>query len=100
MARYGFRVCHPMSNPDLGHKYMPLGHDIKPKRVLEAFEDLDWIIAMQEELNKFVRNVVWYLTERLEDKIVIGTKWIIKNKLDGHGIVIRNKSRLVAKGYA
>jgi len=30
---------------------------------------------------------------------VIGTKWIFKNKFDKHGIVIRNKSRLVAQGY-
>ena len=30
---------------------------------------------------------------------MIGTKWIFKNKSDEHGIVIRNKSRLVAQGY-
>ena len=30
---------------------------------------------------------------------MIGTKWIFKNKLDEHGTVIRNKSRLVAQGY-
>jgi len=31
---------------------------------------------------------------------VIGTKWVFKNKLDEDGIVTRNKSRLVAKGYS
>ena len=30
---------------------------------------------------------------------MIGTKWIFKNKSDEYGIVIRNKSRLVAQGY-
>ena len=30
---------------------------------------------------------------------MIGTKWIFKNKSDEHGIVIRNKSRLIAQGY-
>nr|GEU49329.1 putative ribonuclease H-like domain-containing protein [Tanacetum cinerariifolium] len=29
----------------------------------------------------------------------IGTKWVLKNKKDERGIVIRNKSRLVAQGY-
>nr|GEX35002.1 hypothetical protein [Tanacetum cinerariifolium] len=29
----------------------------------------------------------------------IGTKWVLKNKKDKRGIVIRNKSRLVAQGY-
>lgn len=55
---------------------------------------------MQEELNQFMRNDVWYLTERPSDKNVIGTKWIFKNKVNDHGIIIRNKGRLVAKGYA
>nr|GEV47257.1 hypothetical protein [Tanacetum cinerariifolium] len=29
----------------------------------------------------------------------IGTKWVLKNKKDERGIVIRNKDRLVAQGY-
>ena len=35
-----------------------------------------------------------------KDKNVIGTKWIFKNKLNENGEVIRNKARLVCKGYA
>ena len=35
-----------------------------------------------------------------ENHNVIGTKWIFKNKQDAHGIVIRNKARLVAQGYS
>ncbi|GJU16572.1 retrovirus-related pol polyprotein from transposon TNT 1-94 [Tanacetum coccineum] len=27
------------------------------------------------------------------------TKWILKNKMDEHGVVIKNKARLVAQGY-
>jgi len=27
----------------------------------EALEDLDWVMAMQEELNNFTRNEVWVL---------------------------------------
>nr|GFA98844.1 hypothetical protein [Tanacetum cinerariifolium] len=29
----------------------------------------------------------------------IGTKWVLKNKKDERGIVVRNKARLVAQGY-
>ncbi|GJU76252.1 ribonuclease H-like domain-containing protein [Tanacetum coccineum] len=32
-------------------------------------------------------------------KRAIGTKWVYKNKKDERGIVIRNKARLVARGY-
>jgi hypothetical protein len=31
---------------------------------------------------------------------VIGTKWIFHNKQDEHGVVTRNKARLVTKGYS
>lgn len=30
---------------------------------------------------------------------IIGTKWVLKNKLDEHDLITRNKSRLIAKGY-
>jgi hypothetical protein len=30
----------------------------------------------------------------------VGTKWVFRNKQDEHGVVTRNKARLMAKGYA
>jgi hypothetical protein len=54
---------------------------------------------MQEELNNFKRNEVWSLVPRPK-KNVVGTKWVFRNKQDKHGVVTRNKARLVAKRYA
>nr|GFB62269.1 ribonuclease H-like domain-containing protein [Tanacetum cinerariifolium] len=34
-----------------------------------------------------------------DGKIAIETKWILKNKRDARGIVVRNKARLVAQGH-
>ena len=31
---------------------------------------------------------------------MIGTKWILKNKLNENGKIINNKARLVCKGYS
>jgi hypothetical protein len=74
---------------------------VEPKKVFEALEDKDWLDAMHEELNNFERNKVWKLVERPKDcRNVIGTKWIFKNKQDEHGMVVRNKARLVAQGYS
>ena len=53
---------------------------------------------MHEELNNFHRNNVWKLVPRPNDYQIIGTKWIIRNKLDKFEIVTRNKARLVIQG--
>ena len=56
---------------------------------------------MHEELNNFKRNKVWTLVEKPNDcRNIISMKWVLKNKQDEHGIVIRNKARLVAQGYS
>ena len=55
---------------------------------------------MDEELEKIEKNDTWELVPRPHDKNIIGTKWIFKNKLNENGEVIRNKARLVCKGYA
>jgi hypothetical protein len=72
---------------------------IGPFRVEVALQDLDWVLAMQEELNNFKSNEVWSLVPRPKQNVV-GTKWVFRNKQDEHGVVTRNKARLVAKGYA
>ena len=46
---------------------------LEPHRVEDALDDLDWMIAIQEELNNFTRNEVWSLVERPKQN-VIGTK--------------------------
>jgi hypothetical protein len=71
---------------------------LEPLRVEEALDDTDWVMAMQEELNDFTRNEVWFLVERTKQN-VIGTKWVFRNKQDENGVVTKNKARLVAKGY-
>jgi hypothetical protein len=64
---------------------------IEPYRVEDALRDLDWVLAMQEELNNFTRNEVWHLVPR-RNQNVVGTKWVFRNKQDDHGVVTRNKA--------
>jgi hypothetical protein len=72
---------------------------IETFRVEEALQDPYWVLAMQEELNNFKRNKVWSLVPCPKQNVV-GTKWVFHNKQDEHGVVTRNKARLMAKGYA
>nr|GFA05402.1 putative ribonuclease H-like domain-containing protein [Tanacetum cinerariifolium] len=67
--------------------------------VAKALEDHDWVVTMQEEMQQFYNQQVWTLIPLPADKIAIGTKWILKNKRDARGIVVRNKARLVAQGH-
>nr|GEX25592.1 hypothetical protein [Tanacetum cinerariifolium] len=39
------------------------------------------------------------LVDLPKGKHAIGTKWVYRNKIDERGIIVRNKTRLVAQGY-
>ena len=54
---------------------------------------------MEEEIEQIEKNKTWTLVPRPEEKNVIGTKWVYRNKLDENGEVTRKKERLVCKGY-
>jgi len=54
---------------------------------------------MQNELNQFTRNDVWFLVPKIDDMNIIRTKWVFRNKMEEDGNIVRNKARLVAKGY-
>ncbi|GJS94240.1 retrovirus-related pol polyprotein from transposon TNT 1-94 [Tanacetum coccineum] len=54
---------------------------------------------MQEELNEIKRLKVWELVPRPDKVMVITLKWIYKVKLDELGGFLKNKARLVARGY-
>jgi len=71
----------------------------EPKTIKDAMQHSDWIEAMQAELNEFERNKVWRLVERPRSDALVGTRWLFGNKTDKEGNVIRNKARLVVKGY-
>ncbi|GJS18465.1 retrovirus-related pol polyprotein from transposon TNT 1-94 [Tanacetum coccineum] len=68
--------------------------------IKEAMADHAWIEAMQEELRQFDRLKVWELVDKPFGKPVFKLKWLWKNKKDEDNTVIRNKARLVSKGYA
>ncbi|GJR19274.1 retrovirus-related pol polyprotein from transposon TNT 1-94 [Tanacetum coccineum] len=72
---------------------------VKPKSYKESLTESYWIEAMQEELNEFERLKVWEVVPRSNRVMVITLKWIYKVKLDELGGVLKNKARLVMRGY-
>nr|GEX61982.1 ribonuclease H-like domain-containing protein [Tanacetum cinerariifolium] len=67
--------------------------------VAKDLKDPDWVAAMQEEMQQFYHQQVWKVVPLPAGKITIGTKWILRNKRDARGIVVRNKAKLVAQGH-
>nr|GEW08621.1 integrase, catalytic region, zinc finger, CCHC-type, peptidase aspartic, catalytic [Tanacetum cinerariifolium] len=72
---------------------------IEPKTYKDALTQSCWIEAMQEELNEFERLEVWELIPHPDKMMVINLKWIYKVKLYELGGILKNKARLVARGY-
>ncbi|GKB17529.1 retrovirus-related pol polyprotein from transposon TNT 1-94, partial [Tanacetum coccineum] len=79
--------------------FLLLQFAVKPKTYKDALTQACWIKAMQEELNKFERLEVWELVPRPDKVMVITLKWIYRVKLDELGGILKNKDRLVARGY-
>ncbi|GKE80332.1 retrovirus-related pol polyprotein from transposon TNT 1-94 [Tanacetum coccineum] len=72
---------------------------MEPSNVKEAIKDPAWIESMQEELLHFKRIDVWVLVPALDNVKPLTLKWLFKNKHDEENTIIRNKTRLVVRGY-
>ncbi|GJV59559.1 retrovirus-related pol polyprotein from transposon TNT 1-94 [Tanacetum coccineum] len=71
----------------------------EPKNYKDPLTQACWIEAMQEELHEFDRLEVYELVPRPNKVMIITLKWIYKVKLDEMGGILKNKVRLVARGY-
>nr|GEW42352.1 hypothetical protein [Tanacetum cinerariifolium] len=86
--------------------YQPRPHEFQwtkdhplEQNVKEAMTDPAWIDSMQEELLQFKRLDVWVLVPAPDNISPLTLKWLLKNKHHKEQTVIRNKSRLVVRGY-
>ncbi|GJY97581.1 retrovirus-related pol polyprotein from transposon TNT 1-94 [Tanacetum coccineum] len=72
---------------------------MEPKNFKEAMTDPAWIESMQDELLQFKRLNVWVLVPPPDNIKPLTSKWLFKNKHDEENTIIRNKTRLVVRGY-
>nr|GEW44061.1 hypothetical protein [Tanacetum cinerariifolium] len=72
---------------------------IEPKNFREALLESSWIDAMQEKIHEFKRLDVWELVPCPDYVMIIKLHWIFKVKQAIFRGVLKNKERLVAKGY-
>lgn len=67
---------------------------------LEGDNSINWVSAMDEEIENLRENDTWELVNLPPDKTCIGCKWTYKTKYDGEGNLDKYKARLVALGYS
>ncbi|GJT93348.1 retrovirus-related pol polyprotein from transposon TNT 1-94 [Tanacetum coccineum] len=72
---------------------------VEPKNFKSAVTGDCWFQAMQDEIHEFDRLDIWELVSPPNCAVIIALKWIYKVKLDEYGDVLKNKARLIAKGY-
>ena len=58
-----------------------------------------WLTAAQEEMDSLIEHETWSLTKLPPGRMIVGSKWVFKVKLDENGEAARYKCRLVAQGY-
>ncbi|GJW24889.1 gag-pol polyprotein [Tanacetum coccineum] len=72
---------------------------MEQRNVKKTMTDPAWIESIQEELFQFKRLDVWVLVPPSDNIKPLTLKWLFKNKIDEENTVIRNKTRLVMRGY-
>jgi hypothetical protein len=74
--------------------------DSKPSCHGEATGEQVWQDAMTEEYQSILKNDVWDIVPRLEEKFVVTSKWIYKIKHAPNGSVEKYKAIFVARGLS
>nr|GFA27944.1 hypothetical protein [Tanacetum cinerariifolium] len=88
-SEHSWTKAHPLEQV-IGNPSQP----VRTRRQLESDAEMCMFALTFHRLD------VWELVDKPLCTNVINLKWLWKNKHDEENIVIRNKSRLVAKGYA
>ncbi|GJU86077.1 ribonuclease H-like domain-containing protein [Tanacetum coccineum] len=65
-----------------------LNKSIEPKTYQEAILDINWINAMNNEMEALNRNKTWIITDLPPNRKAIGCKWVYKIKYKSNGCLI------------
>nr|GEV35112.1 retrovirus-related Pol polyprotein from transposon TNT 1-94 [Tanacetum cinerariifolium] len=79
---------------------------VGPSNVAVKLEDITYSddeddVGTEADFNNLETSItkVWVLVDLLYGERAICIKWILRNKKDERGIIVRNKARLVTQGY-
>nr|GEY99196.1 hypothetical protein [Tanacetum cinerariifolium] len=105
------RTNAPVDNPLFVNVFAPEPHSeassygdimlskVEQKNFKSVITKDCWFQAMQDEIHEFDRLQLWELVHQPDCVMIIALMWIYKVELDEYGDVLKNKTRMVAKGY-
>ena len=73
--------------------------EVEPSTFEEAVNHQEWKDSMSKEYQSIMKNGVWEIVTRPEDKSVVTSKWIYKIKHAANGSIDKYKARFVARGF-
>ncbi|XP_076913505.1 uncharacterized protein LOC143572164 [Bidens hawaiensis] len=90
-VKYGTEKSVNYSNISYNNKCFVslLDKSVEPKTYSEAFNDINWLNAMNQEMEALNRNRTWIVTDLPSNRKVIGCKWIYKIKYKSNGEIER-----------
>ena len=88
--RYGEWVYSCATNAD------PISYE----EAVNCSNKVNWLYAMNKEINSIEENKVWTLAELPDGVRPVNCKWVYKTKRNAEGNVNSYKARLVAQGYS
>ena len=74
--------------------------DQEPTSYKEAIQKKEWVEAMTEEYQSTMKNDVWDIVPKPENKSVVSSKWIYKIKHAADGSIEKYKAIFVARGFS
>nr|GEU51619.1 hypothetical protein [Tanacetum cinerariifolium] len=99
------RIDAPVDNSPFVNVFAPKPHSEATSSGDISSTDLPYVSQTLHHLNKWSKDhpldnaIVWELVPQPDCVMIIVLKWIYKVKLDEYGDVLKNKARLIAKGY-
>ena len=74
--------------------------DKEPTNYEEVAQKKEWVEAMMEEYQSIMKNDVWDIVPKPENKSVVSSKWSYKIKHVANGSIEKYKERFVARGFS
>lgn len=72
----------------------------EPQGFKSAVKHLEWLLAMDDEIQALKKNDTWDLVPCLVNHNVVDCYWIFKTKLHADGSIERHKAHLVANNFS